>query len=130
MSCAASPFYCTGVGQAALSALPEDRLRDIGGSIRFKCYTDNTLADEAGLMADLRTARATGNAYDREEHEVGIRCVAAPVYSEDLSTIAAISVTGPAFRASETDLEGWAGIVRQTAQAIMEDMRVRLGPRG
>jgi len=34
----ASPVYCTGVGKAALSALPDDRLRDIVRSIRFKRY--------------------------------------------------------------------------------------------
>ena len=43
--------------------------------------------------------------------------------------IAAISVTGPAFRVSEADLEGWAGDVRRTARAIMDDVRVQLGPR-
>ena len=126
----ASPVYCTGIGKAALSALPHDRLREIVRSIRFTRYTDNTLRDEAGLMAELGAARATGIAYDREEHEVGIRCVAAPVHSEDLSTVAAISVTGPAFRVSEADLDGWSEIVRRTARAIMDDVRVRLGPRG
>ena len=126
----ASPVYCTGIGKAALSALPDDTLRGIVRSIRFTRYTDNTLRDEAGLMAELRAARATGIAYDREEHEVGIRCIAAPVHSRDMSTVAAISVTGPAFRVSEADLDRWAEIVRQTAQAIIDDMRMRLGPRG
>ena len=126
----ASPVYCTGIGKAALSVLPDDRLREVVRSIRFTRYTDNTLSDEAGLMAELREARATGIAYDREEHEVGIRCVAAPVHTRDMSTVAAISVTGPAFRVSEADLDGWSEIVRQTARAIMDDMLVRLGPRG
>jgi len=42
---------------------------------------------------------------------------------------AGVSVTGPAFRVSQEALDGWAASVRETAGAIMDDMRARLGPR-
>lgn len=125
----ASPAYCTGVGKAALSALPDDELAKTAHAIRYRRFTDTTIVTPQGLIAEAAKIRACGNAFDREEHEPGIRCVAAPIHSADRSFIAAVSVTGPAYRVSEESIAAWASIVRNTASDIMEDMRVRLSPR-
>jgi DNA-binding IclR family transcriptional regulator len=125
----ASPAYCTGVGKAALSALPDAQLRKVAALIQFKHFTATTIADAESLIREAAAIRACGNAYDREEHEAGIRCVAAPVHSADRSFVAAISVTGPAYRVTEEALHAWAPLVRQTAEAIMQDMQVRMSPR-
>lgn len=125
----ASPVYCTGVGKAALSCLPAAELERLLPRIVFHRFTENTLMTAEALRSELAEIRRTGNAYDDEEHEVGIRCVAAPVHSADHSFLAGVSVTGPAYRVSDKALEGWSGIVRETARMIMEDMSNRLGPR-
>ena len=46
----------------------------------------------------LKAIRRRGYAIDDEENEKGIRCVAAPIQNEAGKVIAAISVSGPAFR--------------------------------
>lgn len=125
----ASPAYCTGVGKAAMAVMPYDALCELAGRISFHRFTEHTLTSPEALLAEAAAIRERGIAFDREEHEKGIRCVAAPVHSTDRSFLAAISVTGPAYRLSEEKLESWAGLVRDTAGAIMEDMRARLGPR-
>ncbi len=125
----ASPVYCTGVGKAALSVLPADEFDRCVGAIQFHKYTESTLLDVEALRVEVGTIRQTGIAYDLEEHEVGIRCVAAPIRSLDSAFFAGVSVTGPAYRVSYDTLESWAGLVQSTAGAIMEDMRTRLGPR-
>jgi IclR family transcriptional regulator, acetate operon repressor len=125
----ASPAYCTGVGKAALSVLSDEELRRLGATISFRRFTDTTITDCDGLVREAHSIRACGNSFDREEHEKGIRCVAAPIHSADRSFIAAVSVTGPAYRVTEAALEEWAPVVRDTAAAIMEDMRVRMSPR-
>lgn len=125
----ASPVYCTGVGKAGLSALPDPELKAVVASIKFHRFTDSTLATPEELIREIGEIRATGNAYDREEHEPGIRCVAAPIYSEDRGFVGGLSVTGPAYRISPELLESWAVLVRNAAGAIMEDMGARLGPR-
>ena len=125
----ASPAFCTGVGKAALAGLTPERLREVVKSIRFKRFTNSTIVTPEALIAEVEAIRACGNAYDREEHEPGIRCVAAPIHSADRSFVAGVSVTGPAYRVSEEAIAGWAGLVRDTAAAIMEDMRVRMSPR-
>jgi IclR family transcriptional regulator, acetate operon repressor len=125
-----APAWCTGVGKAALSALPDDELRARVAGIVFRRFTSNTLGDARSLLDEIATIRATGNAYDREEHETGIACVAAPVHSADRRLIAGISVTGPAYRITPDVLRSWAGITRAAASAIMEDMKTRMAPRG
>jgi IclR family acetate operon transcriptional repressor len=125
----ASPAYCTGVGKAAMSVLPRERLAEIVARIEFRRYTQFTLPDADALSAEIEEIRRTGLAFDREEHEIGIRCIAAPVCSADRQFVAGISVTGPAYRVDEEALMGWAGIVSDTAAAIMDDMKARLGPR-
>lgn len=126
----AGPVYCTGVGKAAMSALDDEALEDCIASITFHRYTDNTITTADALHQAVEDIRRIGIAFDREEHEAGIRCVAAPVYSQSRSVIAGVSVTGPAYRVSVEQLENWMSLVRETAGAIMDDMKTRLGPRG
>ncbi|MCY0093959.1 IclR family transcriptional regulator [Hoeflea ulvae] len=125
----ASPVYCTGVGKAGLSALPDAELRAVVATIKFRRFTDSTLVTPEALLSEIEAIRLSGNAYDREEHEPGIRCVAAPIYSADRSFVGGLSVTGPAYRISTDLLESWAVLVRDAARGIMDDMGARLGPR-
>ncbi|MBY3596156.1 IclR family transcriptional regulator [Rhizobium bangladeshense] len=125
----ASPCYCTGVGKAALSLLPPESLVDLLAGLSFTSFTASTHASAETLAAEIREIAEQGYAFDREEHEAGIRCVAAPVWSEDRTFIGGISVTGPAYRLSMELLRQWAVPVQLTAARIMEGMRVRLGPR-
>lgn len=125
----ASPLHCTGVGKAALSTLENSEILKIVGSSPLEKFTANTITKISGLMKEIECIRKTGNAWDREEHETGIHCVAAPVKSSDGTIAAGISVTGPVFRISAKDLENWSGLVRNTAHDIMSDMAIKLSPR-
>jgi len=124
----ASPVYCTGVGKAALSVLPDERVHALLADMSFHQFTPSTRTSRT-LLAELAEIRLSGNAFDREEHEVGIRCVAAPIHSDDLSFVGGISVTGPAYRLTFERLNDWAEPVRQAAKSIMSSMRIGLGPR-
>ncbi|MHC1550746.1 IclR family transcriptional regulator [Phyllobacterium sp. K27] len=125
-----APAFCTGVGKAALSALPDIELRERVKRIEFRHFTPNTLADVDALLSEIDTIRRTGNAYDREEHETGIACVAAPIMSRtDPLFTASVSVTGPAYRVTPEMLASWADITRDTASAIMSSMGTQLSPR-
>ena len=124
----ASPVFCTGVGKAALAALEGEALADILDRIEFRRFTPQTIPDRATLLAELEEIRRQGIAFDREEHEPGIRCVAAPVFDAGRALVAGVSVTGPAYRVGEEQLVEWAPLVRDTARAIMGELSARLGP--
>ncbi len=124
----ASPAYCTGVGKAALSALDEAALAALLDGQDFHRFTPQTITDRPSLLAELAAIRASGIAFDREEHEPGIRCVAAPVDDAGRGLAAGVSVTGPAYRVGQELLDAWAPHVRSAALAITEELSARLGP--
>jgi DNA-binding IclR family transcriptional regulator len=126
----ASPIYCTGVGKAALAALPEIEVERRIGAVQFRRHTPNTLDGADALRREVEDIRQAGIAFDREEHEPGIHCVAASVYSRDRVFVAGVSVTAPAYRIPMARLVEWAPLVRGCAVAIMDDMANRLGPEG
>lgn len=124
----ASPAYCTGVGKAALSVLDAAALDTALSGMEFRRFTPQTITSRPAFIDELAQIRASGVAFDREEHEPGIRCVAAPVFDTARSLVAGVSVTGPAYRVGQEQLEHWAPRVRHAAGAIMEELSAKLGP--
>ncbi|HVK90609.1 MAG TPA: IclR family transcriptional regulator [Mycoplana sp.] len=124
-----SPAHCTGVGKAALSLLSPDHLRDLFEGAALRSFTPQTITDRDTLEAELAVIREHGHAIDQEEHEAGIRCVAAAISDAQRTFVGGVSVTGPAYRVGEEVLQAWAPLVRTAAAAITEEIAVRLGPR-
>ena len=124
-----SPLYCTGVGKAILAALPDERLVPLLARIEYHPFTAATVSNAAEAMVAVRAVRAEGVAHDREEHEPGIRCVAAAIAVAGTTDVAAVSVTAPAYRLDEGDIALWKREVARAAAAIEDDVRGRLGPR-
>ncbi|WP_234939395.1 IclR family transcriptional regulator [Sinorhizobium kostiense] len=124
----ASPAYCTGIGKAALSSLPEPEVERIAARIQFHPFTERTHRSAAALLAEIEEIRRQGHAFDREEHEAEICCVAAPIAVPEHELVGGISVTGPSYRVSTTQLAGWSADVRKAANDIEEELRIRLGP--
>ncbi|WP_165215119.1 IclR family transcriptional regulator [Affinirhizobium pseudoryzae] len=125
----ASPVYCTGIGKAALSTLEDDKLQRMAEAIRFVRFTPQTLTDPKILLAEIGTIRVQGFAFDREEHQAGIRCVAASVCAASRGFVGGISVTAPAFRAQEEQMQEWVRPLCSIAASIEAELDVALAPR-
>jgi len=116
------PAYCTGVGKAMLSCLPQDRVDDIIAQQSFHRFTPTTLVSAAQLKAELADIKADGHSFDREEHEPGIICVAVPIVSERGRLLGALSVTSATTRTSLDEMAHHAPRLKQTARAIAHDV--------
>lgn len=92
------PIYCTGLGKAFLSFLPQEEREEILRHVTLEPVTDNTITDPDQLRAQLELFRQQGYAVDNEEIEVGLWCAAAPVFDSTGHMEAAISVSGPSTR--------------------------------
>jgi DNA-binding IclR family transcriptional regulator len=64
----------------------------------FEAYTDATITDPAELLRDLRAARDRGWTVTRDELEVGLTGVAAPIHGARGHVVAALGVSGPSPR--------------------------------
>ncbi len=125
----ASPLYCTGIGKAMLALLDADQCAQRIQQFSYQRHTQATLYTPELLLAEIETIRTQGVAHDREEHEPGIRCVAAGIDGQDTGTIAGVSVTAPSYRIAEDALLRWEILVRETARSIEADMKAKMGPR-
>jgi len=96
------PAHATSSGKVLLAALDDTALRDVLGA-RLESFTDGTVTTRSALLAELTVVRDRGWACVREELEVGLNAVAAPVYDADERVVAALSVSGPSYRLSEDD---------------------------
>ncbi len=114
------PAYCTGVGKAMLAWLPEAELAQVIAQQSFHRFTPATLCDAAALRAELAAIRARGHAFDREEHEPGIICVAVPILTPGGRVLGALSITSSRARRDLDDLAGAAPALGRTAAAVAE----------
>ncbi len=112
------PLHCSGVGKALLTAVRDRDLASILHRHGLPRLTPRTLHTPAALRQDLAEARARGYALDDEEHAVGLRCVAAVVFDESESAIAAVSVLGPMARITDDRIRMLGNLVRQTTDDI------------
>lgn len=115
------PAYCTGVGKAMLAFLPGDEIDRVLPQQSFHRFTANTITDAAALRQELAAIRARGYAFDNEEHEPGIICIAAPILTATGRVLGALSVTTATSRSSLAGLEELAPSVRRAAGAIAEE---------
>lgn len=96
-----SPIYCTGVGKAIFAYLPEEERREIWNSCNIQRFTPNTITDFQAMEEELQRVRDRGYAIDNEEHELGIYCIAIPIFDHACNPKYAISITFPHVRLSD-----------------------------
>jgi DNA-binding IclR family transcriptional regulator len=110
-----------------MAYLPEEALARIVEQKGLPKRTANTITNLNQLKDHMALVRKQGYAIDDEENEIGIRCVGAPVFDEAGKVVAAISVSGPAFRVTKKSvMEKMKKEVMETALRISQ----RLGFRG
>lgn len=110
------PAWSTATGKIMLAHLDaEERKRRLTAAIQP--VTGHTLSNPAFLAAELRKVRSSGTAISRDEAEVGVTGVAAPITGADGSCIAALGVAVPTYRFTAT-LE--ARVIDATRHSALE----------
>jgi DNA-binding IclR family transcriptional regulator len=116
-----TPLHCTSNGKVLLASLPaRERARLLRG--RLERLAPNTIVDKDLLQAQLLEAEVRGYAYTLEELEVGLNAVAAPVRDSGGGVIAAVSVSGPAYRFTRGRIPEVGGLVRKAGADIARRM--------
>ncbi|KUP94884.1 IclR family transcriptional regulator [Tritonibacter horizontis] len=114
------PGYCTGVGKAMIAHLDADGREDAIRRQAYLRHTPQTLSTEAEFRIELEAIRAEGVAFDREEHEPGIICIAAPILSANGRVMGAVSITSSLQRRSLESLDTLRPLLLKTANDISE----------
>jgi DNA-binding IclR family transcriptional regulator len=114
-----TPLHATAAGKMFLHYMPEDQRRHILQR-PLERYTENTIADPATLEDKIRVGQDRDYWCTAEELEIGLNAIAAPIRCADGAVVAAVSVSGPAFRLSP---ESFPEIGEQCKRAAAEISR-------
>lgn len=118
-----APMHCTSVGKVILAHLPDSDAANIIDNYELKQHTIHTITDKEVLMKQLHEIRTKGYALDLEENEVGITCIAAPIFEHAGKIVASVSISGPTTRMDRERMEE----LKQKITDVSKRISARLG---
>jgi IclR family acetate operon transcriptional repressor len=107
-----TPIHASGITEKGVSNILQRK-----GLARF---TDHTIDNLTDLRKELTHIRKLGYALDDEERAIGLRCVAATIFDENVVALAALSLSGPKARITDSRLTDLGAATRQMADEVTE----------
>lgn len=115
-----APLHCTALGKVLLAYLPEEERKKILEQKELLRFTEKTIIDEKKLKKELDKIKKQGFALDLEEHEKDVCCIAATIKNHQGEVIAAVSISGPAFRIDVSKQNNLKEALLRTSKKISE----------
>lgn len=115
-----TPLHATSSGKVLLAHQPVGARKKLLDAAGLRRYTAHTITSRRALAVALDAARANGYACTVEEYEDGLNAVAAPVRDHTGTVVAAVSVSGPAYRLDPARLASIAPHVVAGGERISE----------
>jgi DNA-binding IclR family transcriptional regulator len=114
-----APLFCTALGKIFLAftntPLPET----------LTAHTMRTITDSSMLKRHLEIVRSQGYAIDDEEWNLGVRCIAVPVFDYRDKCQAAIGISGPTTRLSLEQLSQLSTTVIEIGKELSAKLSFR-----
>jgi DNA-binding IclR family transcriptional regulator len=117
-----TPLHCTSSGKVLLAHVDAEHRAAMLKASGMERLTNRTITSPEVLDAELVRVRETGHALAVEEYEVGLNAVAAPVHDRAGEVVAALSMSGPAYRLAPEQLDELAPQVCEGAAEISRRM--------
>jgi DNA-binding IclR family transcriptional regulator len=122
---ASFPIHTSAPGKAIAAFLPENEQTKLLQELDYKRFTERTILDEKTLAKELVKVRNKGYAIDQGEAIEGLLCVAGPILDHRGYPVAAIWITGPAYRLPIKLLDRISQIVMEKAMVISRRLGYR-----
>src|SRR6266567_6703963 len=116
-------MVASGVGKAVLATYSDEDVSAIIHRQGMPRLTEKSIVRPSELFKQLQAIRRQGYAVDDEEARIGLRCIAAVVYSDCSEPLAAISVSGMTSRLTDDRLPA----IGRTVQQVAGELTVALG---
>lgn len=117
-----SAAHCTALGKVLLSYQPEEEWKRYVTEVGLQPRTPHTIIDPDLFYEELRRVRSQGYAFDNQEAEDGIRCVAAPIYDAGNNVIAAVSISGWTLTMTTERTSSLVQDIQKTANSISQHL--------
>jgi len=115
-----SPSYGVATGKALLAWNPDLAKRVLAQPLR--AYTPGTLTQTTALLKDLALTRERGYSVNQSEFRGDVVGIAAPIRNHEGRTIAAVGISGPAYRLGPAAVRRIGPIVVAAALEISKRM--------
>lgn len=115
-----APSYSVATGKAMLAHDPETVKRLLARPLRG--YTSGTLTDADALLADLAATRQRGYSMNRSEFRTDVVGIAAAIRDHAGRAVAAVGISGPAYRLGPEVVRRIAPAVTATSLEISRRM--------
>jgi DNA-binding IclR family transcriptional regulator len=119
------PLHCTAIGKVLLSGMDETGVDGVIRERGLPRFTKNTVTERKDLVKELEKIRREGMAVDREEREIGLKCIAAPILDSRARVIAAVSISGPAQRITKKVIPTFGARVKEAGIEISRRLGFR-----
>jgi len=111
-------LYCSSTGKTFLAFLHRDRLAELFANMHPEKRTPHTHVTLGALRKECELARKRGYSLDDEEFNLGVRCLAVPVYGSDDTCVAAIGFTAATVRFTKERIPEMAAAVKAAAAEL------------
>ena len=115
------PLHCTATGRVLLADLPPEQ-RETLLPEPLPAYTNKSIIDRQILAQILIRVHEQGYAIVHEEFQEGLSAIAAPIRDHTGKVIAAVSISGPTYRAGPNQIDQFIGILQETAKEISTNL--------
>lgn len=95
---ATAPLHCTGIGKAILAWQRDYAVVDRITQQGLHRFTDTTITTREALLNELDQIQQQGFSSDNMEHELGVKCIAVPIFNTSNTLVGAMSISCPSLR--------------------------------
>jgi DNA-binding IclR family transcriptional regulator len=121
-----APYHATACGRALLAFQPRALVDSLYRRGPLERYTERTLVSPGAVDDVLANCRSSGWAIEREESEIGISCIAAPIPSGG-TVKAAISIAAPAASLDKEAISRYVDLLLRETVAIGQAIESQRG---
>lgn len=119
-----NPAHATALGKVLIAFLSENSQEQMIQTLEAESlltnFTKNTITNRRSLNKELKKIKENKFAIDREEFELGLICLAVPIYNQNKEVVASLSASGPASRFQEKEVSNYVSILKNGADVITE----------
>jgi DNA-binding IclR family transcriptional regulator len=116
------PIYASGIGKCIFAYVEDLLMGEILESLEFEKYTSRTIMNQAELLNERKLIRKNGWAIDDGEFELGMNCIAAPIYNGRGQVRAGLSITTLQVVSPISKLKKYIPDLLATAQEISKEL--------
>lgn len=115
------PLYCSAVGKSILAEMSDSKIQEIWNLSDIHSLTPYTTIIFENLVKEIKDIREQGYAIDNQENEIGVKCIAASLYSKQQGAQYALSISAPIQRMSDEKIKELSQYVLDTKEKILAE---------